>query len=77
MIQAVLLVYLASVLANRARQLSERVANAVMHESSIKQFQMLKLQCEVLVEDAESKVLALQKLSENLTKMGATKQGLN
>lgn len=71
--QIVLLIHITSVLAERAKQLDERVNNVAKEESSTKQARLVKLQCEVLVEGAESKVLALQKVRDLLSKMGFMK----
>ncbi|KAK6062786.1 hypothetical protein SCUP515_13034 [Seiridium cupressi] len=68
--QAMLLVHIAPLLVDRAKQLSERAAEALKDGQSTRQTSMLKLQCEVLVEAGESKVLALNKVRDALVKVG-------
>ncbi|KAH6647304.1 hypothetical protein BKA67DRAFT_432205 [Truncatella angustata] len=68
--QAVMLAHIASVLADRAKQLQVKIANTFRDSNSTKQASMYKLQCEVLVEESESKVVALQKMRDVLVKVG-------
>jgi hypothetical protein len=68
--QAALLIHMASILLDRAKQLLEKINDAFKGDSSTKQASMFKLQCEALVEASESKVFALQKVRDRLVKVG-------
>lgn len=68
--QTVLLLHVASLLMDRAKQLTSKVTLALVEGSSTKQISMFKLQCEVLVEASESKVFALHEIRDELLKTG-------
>ncbi|KAI1857565.1 uncharacterized protein JN550_013198 [Neoarthrinium moseri] len=68
--QAVLLVHIASVLVDRAKQLAEKVQTATKEEKSTTKAQMFRLQCQALVEEGESNVIALKKVRDVLVHIG-------
>jgi hypothetical protein len=71
--QLMLLIHIMSGLAERAKKLNDRVNEATKEDSSTKQARMIKLQCEVLVDGAESRVLELQKVRDIVNKLGFNK----
>ncbi|KAI1371852.1 hypothetical protein F4677DRAFT_283152 [Hypoxylon crocopeplum] len=71
--QTVLMVHIASVLLDHARQLKEQVTAVTRFESNSKQSQMLRLQCELLEEKAVSKTRLLEQVKIVLTKVGLMK----
>lgn len=68
--QVVLLVHMASVLSDRVKQLNTKIVDALASGTPTKQGSMFKLQCEILVETSEAKVIALHKIRDALIEMG-------
>ncbi|XXH02941.1 hypothetical protein Hte_009331 [Hypoxylon texense] len=71
--QVALLMHIASVLLDYARQLSKEVTTVVDRNEHSKQSRMLKLQCELLEEKAESKMKLLANVKGVLMKLGFMK----
>ncbi|KAI1771234.1 hypothetical protein F4818DRAFT_216830 [Hypoxylon cercidicola] len=71
--QAALLVHIASVLLDYARQLSKEVTTVADRNENSKQSRMLKLQCELLEEKAASKMSLLENVKGLLTRLGFLK----
>ncbi|ORY66974.1 uncharacterized protein BCR38DRAFT_406998 [Pseudomassariella vexata] len=71
--QAVLLVHMAFLLVDWAKQLHTRVTETPDLGGSSKDRQVLRLRCEVLIERAESEVNGLKKIRDALTTLGFMK----
>ncbi|KAL7620565.1 hypothetical protein AAE478_009560 [Parahypoxylon ruwenzoriense] len=67
--QSVLLIYIASVLLDYARQLRMRIANAVERGQNSKQGQLFQLQCELLEEKSASRMEQLERVKAIVTKL--------
>ncbi|KAH8682603.1 hypothetical protein BX600DRAFT_506181 [Xylariales sp. PMI_506] len=71
--QIVLLVHITSMLAKRAQMLGDRVSEATKGHEQLKEARLLNMQCEILIEGAQTKVTALQTTRDALTKIGFMK----
>ncbi|KAI1078968.1 hypothetical protein F5B20DRAFT_187645 [Whalleya microplaca] len=71
--QTVLLIHISSVLVDYTQELSKRVTERTAHGRNSKHNQMLKLQCDILEENASSRLKQLQSVMSAIKKLGFMK----